>query len=76
MFWPSVNESSQPGLPELVVKSVNQCNASYWDTFLHNIILSGGNSMFPNFGERLYAEIKKLVPGELVKIIANPDREV
>ena len=41
-----------------------------------NVILSGGTTMFPNFGERLYAEIKKLCPEKMKgKVIATPDRK-
>ena len=42
---------------------------------LHNVILSGGNSMFPGMKERLEKELRALAPPKLdVKVIANPER--
>lgn len=41
-----------------------------------NIILSGGNTLFNGFGERLYKEMKMLCPEKWkVKVLATPDRK-
>ena len=45
---------------------------------LNNIVLSGGNSMFPGLRDRLEKEIKKLAPQNLkeeVRVICSPERQ-
>ena len=40
------------------------------------IVLSGGNTMFPGFKERLLKELKKLVPSSMVpNVIGGPERK-
>ena len=41
-----------------------------------NIVLSGGNTMFPGFAEQMQKEITALAPPtSLIKVIALPDRK-
>jgi len=52
------------------------CNEEVRDALWYNIVLSGGNSMFEGFGERVYSEIKKLAPeGTKVRIVCGGRRE-
>jgi actin len=52
------------------------CDLDVRKDLYSNIILSGGSTMFENFGERLYKEVKTLAPQTMkVKVIAGPDRK-
>lgn len=52
------------------------CDLDVRKDLYSNIILSGGSTMFENFGERLYKEVKALAPQTMkVKVIAGPDRK-
>jgi len=52
------------------------CDLDVRKDLYSNIILSGGTTMFPGMGERLYAEMKSLAPSTMkVKVIATPDRK-
>jgi len=60
VFQPSLLGSSDPGLPTVVVKAIAACHPDLSSTLYGSIVLSGGNTMFDNFGDRLSAEVKKL----------------
>ncbi|KAF4714786.1 Alpha-centractin, partial [Perkinsus olseni] len=46
-------------------------------TLLQNVVLAGGSTLFPGFGERLLAEMRKLVPKDArIKICAPPERKL
>ena len=55
-----------------------RCEEKYRSRLLSNIVLTGGNSLFPGFDLRLEAELVKLLPDNLskyVKVNAQPGRE-
>ena len=52
-----------------------ECDPDVRKDLYSNIILSGGSTMFENFEERLYKEVKELAPQTKVKVIAPPDRK-
>jgi len=54
-----------PGIhiPEIIVKSVDQCEKLERSGLLKNIVVSGGSSLFKGMEERLNKEINKLVSG-------------
>jgi actin-related protein len=44
---------------------------------LRSIVMSGGNTMFPNMPERLRAEVMTILPeGACVTVIAAPERQI
>ena len=58
---------------------IKKCNEFAQKQLYSNIILSGGNTMFEGFQERLTKEIKALAPyiyKEDVNVIANTDRKL
>lgn len=76
LFNPSLNGKEFPGVHKLTFNSIMNCDLDVRKDLYANIILSGGTTMFPGFGERLYDEMKKLAPSTMkVKVIANPDRK-
>ena len=53
-----------------------KCDVDIRKDMYVNIVLSGGNTMFPGFDERMQKEITALAPPTLlIKVIAPPDRK-
>ena len=62
LFHPSDIGLSQKGIPEAVLSCIESCSIENPSTFVENIILTGGNCLFPNFSNRLFNEIRSLTP--------------
>lgn len=76
LFNPTLNGKEFPGVHKLTFKSIMDCDLDVRKDLYGNIILSGGTTMFPGFGERLVKEMKALAPSTMkVKVIATPDRK-
>jgi len=57
---PALVESEALGLPEMVYKSIVDCDLNIQKALVANIWLSGGTSMIPGLSSRLEAELKNL----------------
>ena len=76
LFDPSINGKEFPGVHKLTYNSIMACDLDVRKDLYGNIILSGGTTMFPGFGERLVKEMKAQAPPTVkVKVIATPDRK-
>jgi actin-related protein len=63
-------------LPELLLRSVSQCDALQHKDLYQNVIMEGGNTMFPGLEERIHAEMRKLPNCPFsVHPIAPPERK-
>ena len=51
----------QAGIAEGIVQSVEACPEAYRGNLYQNIILTGGNTKFPNFAQRLALDLRPLV---------------
>lgn len=60
IFNPNICGIDEGGLAQGILESVKNSHSDYKDLLLENIILSGGNTKFDNFKERLYSEIALL----------------
>lgn len=60
LFRPSDVGIPQMGIPEAIVHSVNSCPEENRESLLENIVLFGGNTLFPGFKERVYQEVRAL----------------
>jgi len=75
MFQPKFIESDCAALQDLIIDSVNQCEPSIHKDLFGSIVLSGGNTLFSNFGDRLTAELKNSNAKHAVRVISSPDRK-
>ena len=76
MFQPSFVGLEQEGVHKLVYNSIMKCDVDIRKDLYGNIVVSGGNTMFQGFPERLQKEIKALAPDSMtIKIIAPPERK-
>lgn len=75
LFHPSDIGIQEMGIPEAIVHSIQSLPEDMQPHFYQNIVLTGGNTLFPGFRERLEAELRSLVPAHLpvsVLLPANP----
>ena len=76
LFQPSLLETRFAGIHELCHKSIMKCDMDIRKHMYSNIVLSGGNMMFPGIDERMVKEITALAPPTVkVNVIAPPERK-
>ncbi|KAL6451281.1 Actin-2 [Candida maltosa Xu316] len=76
LFNPQLIGDESPGLHELTSLSIAKTDLDLRSTLYQNIILSGGNTLLKNFGDRMLKELKDLQqPQQKVKIYAPPERK-
>ncbi len=77
LFNPSIMGKELPPLHEVLYEAINQSDIHYRKELFNNIILSGGNTLFPGLKERLSIELKKIIPETTnVRVIAPEDRTI
>ena len=76
MFQPRLIDSAASSIQDSIFKSLVKCDAGVRGELYANIVLSGGNTMFNGFAERLTKELTTLAPaGTVVKVVAPPERK-
>jgi len=76
LFHPDLIGEEFLGIHECVVTSIKKADLDLRKTLYSNIVLSGGSTLFPGFGDRLLHEVKRLAPKEVkIKISAPPERK-
>ena len=64
------------GIHRICFDAIMKCDVDIRRDMYASIVLSGGNTMFPGFAERMQKEITALAPPtSLIKVIAIPDRK-
>ncbi|MEQ2244735.1 Actin- protein 6, partial [Ilyodon furcidens] len=76
LFHPSDIGIQEMGIPEAIVHSVQSLPEEMQPHFYQNIVLTGGNSLFQGFRERLEAELRSLVPAHLPVSVFLPENPV
>jgi len=76
LFRPDLIGEEYPSIPQCIVNSINRVDLDMRRSLYSSIVLSGGSTMFPGFGDRLLYEVKSLAPKDIkIKISAPPDRK-
>ena len=76
LFKPSFLDAHHMGIHELCHESIARCDMDVRKHMYANIVLSGGNTMFPGVSERMVKEITALAPPTIkIKAIAPPERK-
>ena len=76
MFQPSFLGMRTAGIHELCYDSIWKCDEDIRKHLYRNIVLCGGNTMFPGFSDRMLKEITCLAPPTMmVKVNAGPERK-
>jgi centractin len=77
LFSPSLLGYEYHGIHDLLISSVMRCDIDLRRVLLSSIVLSGGSTLFPGYGERLLSELRRhpLTPKEVkIRIAAPPER--
>ncbi|KAN0033929.1 hypothetical protein ACTFIV_000408 [Dictyostelium citrinum] len=76
LFQPSIIGLECDGIHETIFKSIMMCDIDIRKHMYANIILSGGNTMFPGIIDRIYSELRELAPKNMkILIVAFPERK-
>jgi len=76
LFHPSDVGINQMGLAETIVYSIKKCPEEAQSHLFKNIIVTGGNALFPGFKERLYKEVRANTPDEFEVNITVPHNPI
>jgi len=76
LFHPEIIGLEYPGIQECLMNSILKSDLDLRATLYQNIVLSGGSTLFPGFGDRILNEMKNLGPKDIkIKITAPPERK-
>jgi len=76
MFQPSFIGMEDAGIHEMIYKSIMKCDVDIRKDMYQSVVLSGGSTMYPGFGDRVHKELSQLAPSTIkTKIISPPERK-
>ena len=76
LFKPSLFGLEFSGIHEMIYNTLMDCDIDARSIFFNNILLFGGNTMFPSFSERIRSELINLAPKSIkVSTVAIPERK-
>ena len=78
LFKPALIGKDGIGFGQACYDSIQKCDIDIRKDLYNCVVLSGGNTMFNGFPERLTKEIKALAPESIreeIKVIASPERK-
>ena len=76
LFHPSFLGKEEYGIQDVTYNSIMKCEMDIRKALYTNIVLSGGNTMFSGFPDRLKKEMTELAPPTVrVNVVATPERK-
>ncbi len=76
LFQPTLLEKEAFGVHEMIYNSITKCDKGIQTELFGNVVLSGGNTLFPGIGDRIKKELTALAPSvKEIKVAALPDRQ-
>ena len=76
LFHPLSLGIKLPGIHKITHKSIMKCDVDIISQLYANIVLSGGNTMFPGFADRMQKEISALAPANMkIEVMAPSERK-
>ncbi|NWX48207.1 ACL7A protein, partial [Steatornis caripensis] len=75
LFKPALLGSQQPGLLQLTLACLQQCDADINKKMVGNILLCGGSTMMEGFADRFQTELTRMCPGNNLITAASPYRK-
>ena len=75
LFDPFLMGSEEMGVADALVKSIMKSDLDLRPTLFSQIVLSGGSTLTPGFGDRLLSEVRSSAPAHTrIRISAPPER--
>ena len=76
LFRPALIGSEAKGLHDATFDAVINCDVDVRDDLYSNVVLSGGNTLFPGLSDRLEKELTALAPPAMtITVYAPPERK-
>ncbi|CAG8837257.1 33011_t:CDS:2 [Gigaspora margarita] len=76
LFNPELIGQEYAGIHQVVVDSINRADLDLRKSLFANVVLSGGSTLYKDFGTRLLNEVRKLAVKDIkIKIFAPPERK-
>lgn len=76
LFNPELIGQEYAGIHQVVVDSINRADLDLRKQLFANVVLSGGSTLYKDFGTRLLNEVRKLAVKDIkIKIYAPPERK-
>ncbi|KAH8836084.1 actin actin-like protein, partial [Flagelloscypha sp. PMI_526] len=74
VFQPNLLGKESTGIDSTLYESINKCDSDIRKDLYGNVILSGGNTMYPGITDRLQKDLTRLAPsGMKINIVAPPN---
>lgn len=75
LFNPSLIGSEEPGAADVLVNSIFKSDLDLRSTLFSQIVLAGGSTLLPGFGDRMLYEVRARSPSHTrIRISAPPER--
>jgi centractin len=75
LFDPSLIGSEEPGVADVLVSSVMKSDLELRSKLFSQIVLAGGSTLLPGFGDRILSETRARSPAQTrIRIAAPPER--
>lgn len=76
LFQPHLIGSELHGIHDATFETIMKCDIDVRRELYHNVVLSGGTTMFPGLQDRMHKELVSRAPeGVKIKIVAPPERK-
>ena len=76
LFHPELIGLEYSGIHDCLINAIMKSDLDLRKTLFSQIVLSGGSTMFPGFGDRLLNEVRKKAPKDMkIRISAPPSRK-
>lgn len=76
LFRPSLVGVDKPGLTETIQSIIKRCRSDVSRKIARNVVLSGGNTMFPGLKNRIRRSVRKrLQSNAKINVVAHPNRQ-
>ncbi|XP_002734802.1 actin-related protein 6-like [Saccoglossus kowalevskii] len=76
LFHPSDIGIQEMGIPEAVILAINATPKEMHPHLYRNIVLTGGNSLFPGYRQRVFDEVRSLAPQEYEVNVVLPQNAI
>merc|ERR1712216_558758 len=73
---PALIGSESDGIHQTLVRTIMRRDLDLRKTLFSQVVLSGGSTLFPGFGDRLLNDVRKIAPKDTkIRITAPPERK-
>ncbi|MHA1729361.1 MAG: zinc-ribbon domain-containing protein [Promethearchaeota archaeon] len=78
LFHPEILGLQVDSIPQGIITAISRIDRGYWRIMLENIVLTGGNTLFPGIKLRLEEEIRRIIPqlGAIPEIVKKTDTPI